>query len=307
LAPTLTRQAIASGHSARESTEIQPIVAQHWEIFLECRSRIQFQWKIDSMVRLVRVKNPLSPEGTRLLVWLAASVGYLFAARILLTWGLMGNGGQGGIDVVAYWQAGRHVAAGESVYTGIVGGLGAYLYPPPLAQLLAVPSALPFAVFAWGWRIFELTCLRVAVGSWRNAGLALLLWPPVITEIDAGNVHLLIAAAVAQVIRSDGRWVVPAALTKFASLAAVPLALRVDRRRFLVGVAAAFAIVAASFILAPDLWFSYLHFATTLGEPDARLNIGRFVRLPVRLTGAIACAAAAVWRPRFAVVAVTLA
>jgi len=172
--------------------------------------------------------SPVSPEGRRLLFAGLSVVGYALSAEALLLHGILGSGGAGGGDVFAYWTSGRHVLDGEPLYGPGVGGYAAFLYPPPLAQLFAILAWLPFPVVVWGWRIVELVCVRIAVGSWRRVGIALLVWPPIIAELDAGNVHLLVAAAVAMVIRGDSRFLVPAALTKFASLAALPASLRRD-------------------------------------------------------------------------------
>ena len=149
------------------------------------------------------------------------------------------------------------------MYGAAVGGYAAYLYPPVLAQIMAPLSLLPFPVFVWGWRLVQLACVRSVTGSWTWTGLALLVWPPLLAEIDACNVHLFIAAAVAMAIRSDGRAVVPVALTKFASLAAVPLAFVSDRRGLAVGTLLAVGIVAISFALSPSLWADYLQFLPT--------------------------------------------
>ena len=113
--------------------------------------------------------------------------------------------------------------AGQPVYGAGVGGYAAFLYPPPLAQLFAPISLLPFPAAAWLWRGVELMALRVAAGrGGRRDRVALVA--PMIAELDAANVHLILAAAVAQAVRHDARWVTPGAITKFASLAAIPLA-----------------------------------------------------------------------------------
>ena len=161
-------------------------------------------------------------------------IGYALCLLVLFRHGLYGYGGEGGGDVYAYWIAGQHVAAGDPVYGAGIGGHAAFLYPPPFAQVFVPLGVLPFAVAAWLWRGVELVALRVAVGSWRNAGLAM-FWLPVIAELDAGNVHLILAAAVAMAIRGDGRAVLPAALTKFASVAALPRAATRDLNGAVVG------------------------------------------------------------------------
>src|SRR5215207_7113314 len=132
-------------------------------------------------------------------------VGYVLCLQALLAHGILQAGGEGGGDVFAYWTAGGNLRSGAPVYGAGVGGYAAFLYPPPLAQLFVPLSALPFPVATWIWRSVELVALRIAVGSWRNVGIAMLVWPPVIAELDEANVHLLVAAAVAAAIRGDAR------------------------------------------------------------------------------------------------------
>ena len=249
----------------------------------------------------------VSPH-VRAILLVASLMGYLLGFKTLLEHGILSLGGAGAIDALAYWTAGRSLLDGHAVYGIPVGGFTAYLYPPVFVQVVAPFSALPLDVFVWAWRAFELGCLRVAVGSWRNAGLAILLWPPVIAELDAGNVHLIVAAAVAMTIRGDARALLPAVLTKFASLAAVPAAIRLDRRGLLVGAGVALAASALSFALAPQLWHDYLAFITRATEPNSTgYNIGSFIWTPLRLGIATGFALAAVAWPRLSVVAVTLA
>jgi hypothetical protein len=244
----------------------------------------------------------------RALLGAASVMGYVLGFWTLLEHGILSRGGAGAIDVLAYWTAGRSLLDGGSVYALPVGGFTAYLYPPVFVQLVSPFSLLPLDAFVWAWRALEVGCLRVAVGSWRNAGLAILFWPPVVTELDAGNVHLIVAAAVAMSIRGDARALVPAALTKFASLAAVPAAIRLDRRGLLVGAGVALVACAVSIALAPQLWSDYLAFITRATEPHSDwFNLGALIWTPLRLAIAAGFALAALAWPRLSAVAVTLA
>jgi Glycosyltransferase family 87 len=244
----------------------------------------------------------------RALLLAGSAMGFLLGFWTLLVHGILSRGGAGAIDVLAYWTAGRNLLAGNQVYGILEGELAAYVYPPIFAQLVAPFSALPLDVFVWAWRALELGCLRVAVGSWRNAGLAILFWPPAIAELDAGNVHLIIAAAVAMTIRGDARALIPAAITKFASLAAVPSAIRLDRHGALTGVGVALGACTISFLLAPQLWLDYQAFIARATEPQSHaFDIGSIIWTPIRLAIAAGFALAAVGWPRLSAVAVTLA
>lgn len=250
----------------------------------------------------------MTPRGKHLLLGGFSVVGYLLCARLLLEHGILGYGGEGAGDVFAYWTAGGHLLAGEPVYGAGVGGYAAFLYPPPLAQVFAPLSLLPFPIVVWLWRAVILIALRIAVGSWRNAGLAMLLWPPVISEIDAGNVHLLIAAATAEAIRGRAQGIGPVALTKFATVAAVPMAMRTGPRGLLIGGAIAAITLVFSFLAAPDLWVSYVQFALSGPPPNPGwYNLGDQIPGWLRFGTAAAMALAAMRWARLAGVAVTLA
>src|SRR5206468_1712458 len=110
-----------------------------------------------------------------------------------------------------------------------------YSYPPLFAELLVPFAALPATAFIWGWRLLELLCLRFTVGSWTRAGIALLILPPIIAEIETGNVHLLVAAVCALAMRGSAASIGPAALLKFASVPLAPLGWVRDRRGLLLG------------------------------------------------------------------------
>lgn len=250
-----------------------------------------------------------SPGTRRLFLLGLSAIGYALCLDLLIGHGIYGHGGgEGGGDVFAYWTAGRNLAAREPVYGAPIGGYAAYLYPPPIAQLFSLVAPLPLGVVAWGWRLVEWAALAVAVGGVRNAGIAMLLWPPVIAELDAANVHLLIAAAVALAIRGDARFVLPVALSKFATLAAVPLALRIAPRRLAVGGLLAAAIVGVSFALSPGLWLDWARFSLVVSDQSAGwYNLGTSIPLEARLAAAFLAALLALrWR-RVAAVAATLA
>lgn len=254
-------------------------------------------------LRTVRV----SPRGRTLLARGLALVGFAFLAKTLLQYGIEGAGGSGGIDAIAYWTAAGNVRDGLPLYAIPEGEFTAYAYPPPLAQALVPLSFLPMPAFVWLWRALELACLRIAVGSWTRTGLALLFVPPVIAEIDAGNVHLIMAAVCALAMRGTAATVAPATLLKFASVPLAPLGWQRDRRGLLAGIGATALVVAVSFLLVPVAWTDYLHFLGTTSFPSGWYNLAENVPLPLRLALAAAAGIAALRWVRLAPIAVLLA
>ena len=112
----------------------------------------------------------------------------------------MFQGGRGwGLDAWAYWSVDQ-----VHPYSQTVGSYGAFLYGPPLAQVFGVLGHLPWPVFLVGW-----TGLLIATYAWitqRYALVLLGLFPAAILELINGNIHLLLAAAIALGFRYPWTW-----------------------------------------------------------------------------------------------------
>jgi alpha-1,2-mannosyltransferase len=107
------------------------------------------------------------------------------------------------IDFRQFYVAGEAIAHGESPYSESDPALwgGPYPYPPLPAQLVMPLIVLPFQVAGLiVMAILVLVALAVlfvvGVHDWRCYGLVL-LWPPVISAIQTGNVTLWLALALA--------------------------------------------------------------------------------------------------------------
>ena len=242
--------------------------------------------------------------------WLLAIVG--LAGFALLAWNLrspvVGQGATGASDARAYWTAARAVAAGAPVYIATVGQPFAFLYPPIVGEALAPFGSLPLVVFAWGLRAVELLALRYILGSWRWSGVAFLVFPPLLAEIEAANVNLLVAAALTALVRGDGRWIGLASLPKFTGLAAVPYGLVRDRRGTVIGLMMVAVLVAVSVVANPGLWSTYVEFLAHMPSADDQFyNVGRVVPSWLRLLVAGVLTVVAVRRPVVLPLAVTLA
>jgi hypothetical protein len=165
-------------------------------------------------------------------------------------------------DTNAYWLAARHVLSGEPLYQqSTIWAGGIYKYPPVFAQLIVPLGFFPELAVDWAWRLSGLLCLRYLCGSWRLTLVAALQWP-VWAEIDLGNVTLQLGAGLMFALRDRrGAYLLPwlAALKAGPGLLILYLyATRPDYRRPLIlGCAFFAAVCAASFALAPGLWFDY--------------------------------------------------
>ncbi len=102
-------------------------------------------------------------------------------------------------DAHAYWA----VPLDDLYGAAQAGGADAYLYAPPFAQVLAPLKTLPWPVFAGAWLLLMALCLVRIAGPWA---LVLLLVPPVLIELQAGNIHLLLGLAVGLGLRYPVTW-----------------------------------------------------------------------------------------------------
>ncbi|TAL09591.1 MAG: DUF2029 domain-containing protein [Chloroflexota bacterium] len=250
---------------------------------------------------------PFSERGRHILSVGIGIVGYVYLARVLLVEGIQGDGGLGGIDAIAYWTAAGGALHGEPLY--VIGGFGfgAYQYPPVFAQLTAPLSLLPMPIFVWLWRALEVVGLRLATGSWVRSGIAILVFPPVIAEIDAGNVHLIMAGVAALAMRGVAAPVAPSLLVKFSTWPLAPIAWMRDRRGLVIGSVVIAITGLASYALSPPSWSTYLEFLSLHAQPEPGYKILFAVPIPIRLGVAAMVGLLAVRWVRLAPVAVTLA
>ncbi len=242
--------------------------------------------------------------------WLVT--GLAVAGFALLAWNLLSpiveHGATGASDGRAYWTAARNVLSGTPLYTATVGQPLAFLYPPIVAEAIAPFGLLPLTVFAWGLRGAELLALRSVLGSWRWCGLGLLVFPPLLAEIEAANINLLIAAGLTALLRGDGRWLATVGLPKFSALAAVPYGLVRDRRGTIFGLGLVAGLVIVSIVLDRAAWAAYVAFLSHMPSVDDQFyNVGRLAPWWIRASAAAILAMLAIRRPVVIPLAVVLA
>lgn len=159
-----------------------------------------------------------------------------------------------GIDARAYWGvdlAHPYLASG-------VGEHSTYLYSPAFAQLLVPFSALPFEVFFAFWTAVSFGLFVWLVRPWPWAIPMLIL--PISYELFVGNVHFLLAAAIAVGLRAPAAWAFPV-LTKITpGVGALWFLVRAQWRAFAAAVGATLAISAVSFVLSPSAWSDWVTF-----------------------------------------------
>ena len=158
------------------------------------------------------------------------------------------------VDAYAYWttRSGDFYAAADT------GRIGAYLYSPAFAQLLAPLTWLPVNVFTAIWTAINCAALWYLLRRWA---LPSLLFLPIPFEIISGNVHLLYGVAIVVGFRGY-RWATSWALmflTKITpGIGVVWFLVRREWRSFGVAIGVTAAIVAVSVLLNRAAWEEWI-------------------------------------------------
>lgn len=215
---------------------------------------------------------------------------------------------QWGYDFSAYWAAGASLLHGASPYQAhqLAGPYAPqeqflYLYPPPLAALVAPLSALfpnDYRAAAWLWTGLGAVVLALSVlALWRSERLgerfpilagrgrwflvaAAFAFPPVVGELVLGNVHLvllgLLTLAWLGIRRGDarGEWIAGLAVGAAAIIKVFPVALLLWfllTRRYRAAAAVVVGAAALALVTLPvtgiEPWLQYPTVLANLSAP----------------------------------------
>ena len=217
-------------------------------------------------------------------------------------------------DEHAYWTAAQRFAAGQPLYdaSAPVFTPYAYWYPPVLAQVLSpLTLVAPDWLFSAAWTALVVACLWYLSGRNLLVALALIAFLPVALELQARNVHLVIAALIVLALRRSWLFWIPATALKLAPVVGVLYLVAAGRRReaVLTGIFG-LALTGISVVLAPQAWTDFLHVAAG----RAAASTGGLLDVPyaARLGAGALLAIVAGWRGGRAgevglVVAITIA
>lgn len=202
--------------------------------------------------------------------------GLAFAAYLFLV--IAPRAGTFGFDAYAYWSVNT-----ADPYTVPAGTFGAFTYTPVIARLCEPFSLLAWPTFLWLW-----TAVLVATViwlGWRDA-LFVLAFPPVALELYHGNVHLLMAAAIALGFRYPVAWSFLLLTKVTPGIGLIWFAVRREWRPLAIACGFTAALVAVSLLVDRQLWVDWLNesiLKTAGGEPLNQFSIAipLVLRLPV--------------------------
>lgn len=188
-------------------------------------------------------------------------------------------------DAVAYWSADlAHLYDGASPST-----FGAFLYAPPIAQLLQPLRLLPWDAFYVLWTGAQVAILVWLAGPFLAAALfwqGSLVWG----AVASGNIALPLAALIVAGFRWPGAWagVLPTKVTPGVGL--LWFVRRREWRALALALGTTAALAAVSVVWAPRLWLDWL---TLLAANTG--TVPAFAVLPVPVLPRLLVAAALVW------------
>lgn len=152
-----------------------------------------------------------------------------------------------------------------------VAGDPAYVYPPPMAQVLAPVHAIGFGLYQIALTTALFGALWYLAGRWSwafvAAGVLAAVGAPVPNDFGTvlgyamnGNIQLFLAVAVVMSVRHPAAWLAPILTKPTMGVGVLWFVFRREWRKAALAVAATAAVAAFSFALAPGLWFDFLGF-----------------------------------------------
>ncbi|NJD28522.1 MAG: DUF2029 domain-containing protein [Chloroflexi bacterium] len=164
-------------------------------------------------------------------------------------------------DAHAYWAVDLADPYGRPVATQ-----DAFTYPPPAALVFSILGRLPFEVFQAGWTLLIGLALLWLTGPFA---LIFLVIPVVASDLYLGNIHVLLAAAIVGSLRWPALWAVPLLTKPTVGLGLLWFAVRGEWRRLAIALGVTLTLVAASWILVPGLWPTWIEYVLGTGvAPD---------------------------------------
>jgi hypothetical protein len=216
----------------------------------------------------------MTPHRRRALVHGLTLAGLLFAGYLFLVVAPVAR--TLGFDAFAYW----HLDIADP-YTLGAGSFGAFTYTPVAARLFAPAAALSWPAFLFLW--LAILVATVIWLGWRRA-LLVLAFPPVAVELYHGNIHLLIAAAIALGFRYPAAWAFVLLTKVTPGVGLLWFAVRREWRSLGIALGATTVVTVASLVVDGQLWSEWLSGAILrvaqegVGQPT--LPVPLALRLP---------------------------
>ena len=176
-----------------------------------------------------------------------------------------------GWDARAYWSANLSHPYVSSL-SGAAGAPGAYLYSPAFRQAIEPLALLPWPAFHAIWEAVLIGLVLVMSGPFS---ILILFNPIMLIELQAGNIHVLLAAAIVLGFRYPATWAFVLLTKVTPGVGILWFLVRREWRSLGLVIAATALVVAVSVILAPGLWGQWARsLSANASIPDAQYSGG---------------------------------
>ena len=192
-------------------------------------------------------------------------------------WVLMTRDGGLPVDVRYYWAADP---ANLYPFPELAEKNG-YNYSPAFEFVVGWWRFVPFEVFAAIWRAILLAALVYLAGPFT---LFVLLTPPVASEINAGNIQILLALAIVLGFRWPAAWAFVLLTKVTPGIGLLWFVVRREWRSLGIALGATGAVAAGSAMLMPGAWLEWLDLLVRLAGREgtwAAVPVPFLVRLPI--------------------------
>ena len=176
------------------------------------------------------------------------------------------------VDAYSYWAT----HAGPMYGDKLAGAMGAYLYSPAFAQLMAPITWLPWPLFSSLWTAANLALVWFLLGRWS---LPAMLFLPIPFEVVSGNVHLLYAAAIVVGFRWAGTWALPLITKVTPGVGILWFLARREWRQLALALGVTAALVGVSWVLDPTAWRHWIGILT--GSSSTPETVGWYIAVPL--------------------------
>jgi hypothetical protein len=158
-------------------------------------------------------------------------------------------------------------------------GSGAFRYAPPIALVMAPLHLIPWTLYAALVLLVQLAAIRWMAG--RRWPLVVLC-PPVLLNLQAGNIDTVLGAAVVAGFRWPAAWAFLLLTKVTPGVGVLWFAFRREWRALAVALGTTALIALASYVVAPHLWPLWIDALLTMTQlPQSSLVPPLVARLPL--------------------------
>ncbi len=181
------------------------------------------------------------------------------------------------VDVRYYWAADP-----SDLYPRAAEGLrNGYVYTPAFEFVVGWWRWVPFEVFTAIWRAVLLAALVYLAGPFT---ILVLFAVPVASEVNAGNIQLLLALAVVKGFEYPAAWAFVLLTKVTPGVGLLWFAIRRQWRHLAIALGVTAGVALVSLLLNPDAWRDYLGLIVGNAAPSvAPYYLPLWVRLPFAL------------------------